>query len=966
MVALLFIGLLVGSTVGAVAQPAPNGTNTTTTNATTTNATTGLASNTNPTTTGQRTPDITVRSAAGLVQAAQNAPAGANVFVPPDATITVEPGQVVFDQPVTLYSAGGKFGQGGGTIQFAEGGSGATVTLNGQDSTIAGLRLIGPYPDTIHGETGPDLPNSFGVLVQAPGTRVYNSEIIGYTHAGVQFRDVQSGRVYLSSIHHNTDPGLGYGVSVAGSNVSIQNNRFDANRHSIQTTRDTESSYRAQGNIQGPRRPNHAFDVHSSSRTEAANGGRRIEIVGNTFLPPSSETDAAGDPMNDPAIELDGRNGPTEGGLIARNAFVGIERGRAVIQNQENGGSSEEFANDQNPSEFNNIRLQNNAWPPSRSATPQNVGAPDSMPAPGQVAAGGAGPSPGSGAGTGVGTGAGAGTSGGLGVPSPQQIAGDLVDATVGAAANAFTDAAGGVFMFPWKFVTMRFAPFEDGSAGGGDGPLAIRERPDAPLFGQLYDIATGSLFYIALLLFGAFLVIDWFGNLSAAPGADGPVERLFLRAADCLHLLFSWPIAWGHFLLASYLAYVFLPGQEAVTSTVNEGLSNIIGLAGAAIALIYVPFLLVIFLWLLVKHAGAFVYLVIGLAAYPALVAAGIPDHWLLGRLGAFAENTRQKFVVAAWYPVPTAVVLGIGYQIDGALLELMIAGNLLNDAPAGAIVYPILWLTALYAPDKVFSDGSPPLRNWKSKFSRGSGGPPGGGGGGGGGGPPPGSGASAPIGGAAARALAAGAGAGSAAGSTASSGGSLARSGSGAFSRLKNASPSQRTLAADGGLQTMSAVQTDTGGAGADSTPGGAKAIGGGFGPSPGASSTTGAKANSAGTNGTYSTGTASSEAWEASSLNDTQGVTPVTDQTFDVTQRYEPYTYHEKGGFQRLDPPKNTEWLTEKGGIDRLNDATDEPLRFKGENDGQMYDLRNVTRSDTSYNSVGNSGADTIRET
>ena len=98
----------------------------------------------------------------------------------------------------------------------------------------------------------------------------------------------------------------------------------------------------------------------------------------------------------------------------------------------------------------------------------------------------------------------------------------------------------------------------------------------------------------------------------------------------------------------------------------------------------------------------------------------------------------------------------------------------------------------------------------------------------------------------------------------------------------------------------------------------------------------------------------------------MNDAEGVVEVGPSTFDTLQRYEPYTYHEKGGFQRVDPPKRATWLTEEGGFDRLDEATDEPLRFKGENDGQMYDLSNVDPSETSYNSTGSSGAETIRDT
>jgi hypothetical protein len=224
--------------------------------------------------------------------------------------------------------------------------------------------------------------------------------------------------------------------------------------------------------------------------------------------------------------------------------------------------------------------------------------------------------------------------------------------------------------------------------------------------------------------------------------------------------------------------------------------------------------------------------------------------------------------------------------------------------------------------------------------------------------------------MGGAAAGALAAGsASAASTAGSTASAGGSLARSGSGAFSRLNNASPSQRTLAADGGLQSMNAAQTGADGAsaGGSAGSGGSKAIGG-VGPSGSSgASATGDSGATDGASDAHSTGTTESGGWRSeTTLNQEEDITHATDQAFDTTQRYEPYTYHENAGFQRIDPPKNAEWLTEKGGFDRLDEATDEPLRFKGENDGQMYDLSDLGQSGPSYSPVGNSGAETIRDT
>ena len=347
-------------------------------------------------------PDVTVRSFDQLQQAAESASAGANVYIPPDVTITASADEVTFDQRgLTLYSDGGNYGQGGGVIRLPKGSNGDTVQIAGRGSTVSGIRFIGPFPDYVHGETGDEPENANGIKVTAPGVTVQQVELAGFTHYGVQFEEVDSGLLTLSYGHHNTHPGLGYAISVNRANVSIKYNRFNANRHSIQTTRDTESSYYAEGNIQGPKRPNHAFDTHSGSRTDAAHGGRRIVIVNNTFLPPSSETDAAGDEMDDPAIEIDGRLGPVEGALVANNAFVGIERGRATIQNEEVGQESQPFATDADPSEFNNIRFTNNGFPSSRSAIPADIGAPDTLPGPSQIPGGGFGGVSGAGSGFG-------------------------------------------------------------------------------------------------------------------------------------------------------------------------------------------------------------------------------------------------------------------------------------------------------------------------------------------------------------------------------------------------------------------------------------------------------------------------------------------------------------------------------------------------------------------------------------
>ena len=168
--------------------------------------------------------------------------------------------------------------------------------------------------------------------------------------------------------------------------------------------------------------------------------------------------------------------------------------------------------------------------------------------------------------GSGGDAGAGAGGSGGFfGVPSAGEIANDVFESI----AEMFGEALTGLVLLPHVFTLARMnalssAVPDSGVAGG------LWSRP-AGLFGAVYDIAMESIIWIAFTLFATFLVIDWFGNFRAHPGADGPVDRLLLRAADCLHLLFSWPIAWGHFLLATFLTALFMPSQEEISGTVRR-----------------------------------------------------------------------------------------------------------------------------------------------------------------------------------------------------------------------------------------------------------------------------------------------------------------------------------------------------------------------------------------------------------
>jgi hypothetical protein len=83
------------------------------------------------------------------------------------------------------------------------------------------------------------------------------------------------------------------------------------------------------------------------------------------------------------------------------------------------------------------------------------------------------------------------------------------------------------------------------------------------------------------------------------------------------------------------------------------------------------------------------------------------------------------------------------------------------------------------------------------------------------------------------------------------------------------------------------------------------------------------------------------------------------------FDDEQRYEPVVQHDSGDLARVSTPKDANWLADQGGVENLDRGTDEPLYFRGERDGELYDLRGTTGSSSDvYGGGSESGGDSIR--
>jgi hypothetical protein len=496
----------------------------------------------------------------------------------------------------------------------------------------------------------------------------------------------------------------------------------------------------------------------------------------------------------------------------------------------------------------------------------------------------------------------------GFGVPSASDLAGEAANGTISTFNSILAKTIGPVFRLPWAIITVRFAPLE--ATGYGEGLWA---RPPG-LFGQLYDAAMNLFTEFALLFLVLIFVIDWFGNLSPNPRTQGVTDRVWRRAGDVLHLLFSWPIAWAHFLLSSMVCLAFMPSNPQVIGDLSDywaQLASVGPLAG--FVFLTGPLLVIVVIYLFAKQFGAFIYMLIGIVAYPFLVVMGMSDHWLLGRLGEYAENAREGFVVAAWYPVPTAFILGIGYWIDEAVLNAFTLGGPIGEVGLGALFYPLLWLAALYAPLKVFQNGNPARHAKSAALAVGAGGAAGAT-----------TGATAGSAAGSASAIAAGSGAGAAGALPAGAGAGATSAGAGSVasttSRMASGSPGASAIA-DGG--TMPATGSGDGGAGPL----------GGSGPSAGTGATSGLG------------GSASSTAQEP------DGLTRIGSRDeLDTGQRYEPVVQRDSGSIEKLgpEPPNDANWLVDQGGADRLSQGTDEPLYFRGESDGELYDLRGAANA------------------
>jgi hypothetical protein len=249
--------------------------------------------------------DYHVTNRPELIEALETAQPGQVVFVDPEAvidfTVWVRIDNLVIDVPegVTLASNRGEEGAPGALLFSDEFDTSPLIRATGPNVRITGLRIRGPDADRrmdLHRAAfGPGggghpyyyrFPVSRGIQSRHAGLEVDNCELWAWSHSAVSVSRGDRHRIHHNHIHHNQRHGLGYGVTINQSEVDIEYNLFDWNRHSIAGTGRASSGYAARHNIVLSNANSHQFDMHGGrDRRDGTNiAGSWMEFTNNTFV----------------------------------------------------------------------------------------------------------------------------------------------------------------------------------------------------------------------------------------------------------------------------------------------------------------------------------------------------------------------------------------------------------------------------------------------------------------------------------------------------------------------------------------------------------------------------------------------------------------------------------------------------------------------------------------------------------
>lgn len=288
--------------------------------------------------------DAEASTLAELEAALDSAAPGEIVYVEDAAELDLTgEDSICVPEGVTLASGRGRAGSAGALVFTEEMTTTPLLRACGDGARFTGIRVRGAdpnqcppeYPDACELEDGTGgqncrdcMPRTVGVMIrEADRVEIDNSEISGFSHAGVVVRASEDARVHHSYIHHTQREGLGYGVVLYGdadepTSARVERNLFNYNRHAIAASGELVQDYEARDNLVLPRANGHIFDVHGQDENTDDGtpwAGGEILIHGNTVLPPDEY-----------AVVVRGR--PNEGAWIWDNCLARASPGEAFLQ----------------------------------------------------------------------------------------------------------------------------------------------------------------------------------------------------------------------------------------------------------------------------------------------------------------------------------------------------------------------------------------------------------------------------------------------------------------------------------------------------------------------------------------------------------------------------------------------------------------------------------------------------------
>ncbi len=251
--------------------------------------------------------NYTIENVGDLKNALSKVKPGEIIFIPSDISIDlsheVTNNNLVLTIPegVTLASDRGYNGSKGALIKCDKLFSGNLFRVTGKKVRVTGLRIQGPDPNRNMehhqeafgpGGKGRDFyytyPTSRGFQVDNDEFTMDNCEISAFSHTAIYLYKGENHSIHHNYMHHCQHMGLGYCITLAKSNSSIEYNLFDYNRHSIAGTGVSGCSYSAKNNIELGVSLSHCFDMHGGrDRGDGTDiAGTKIEIINNTFKAP--------------------------------------------------------------------------------------------------------------------------------------------------------------------------------------------------------------------------------------------------------------------------------------------------------------------------------------------------------------------------------------------------------------------------------------------------------------------------------------------------------------------------------------------------------------------------------------------------------------------------------------------------------------------------------------------------------